>query len=374
MSKSYTPGLIVLENTKIRKKRQLPMKGKVLVEIGDKVSTRDVVASTEIPGNVQMMNAANQLNIEPENIKDYMLLDIDQSVKRGDVIAENKGLFGLFKTSLKSPIDGTVANISDVTGQIIISEPPIPIEVNSYIGGKVVEVIEDEGAVVEVEGAHIQGILGIGGETQGEILILSDDRELPISEEMLNESHKNKILIGGSYISVDAYKKAQSIGVSGIVVGGFDYDALSNLLGYQLGVAITGSEEIGTSIVMTEGFGQVSMANRTFELFKKFNNQVASMNGSTQIRAGVIRPEVVIPQLNGKSDIKNLSENDMIISEGSSVRVIRTPYFGKVGKVISLPSELMKMESETIVRVAEVKFSDGEKALMPRANLEMILD
>ena len=193
MSKSYTPGLIVLENTKIRKKRQLPMKGKVLVEIGDEVSTGDVVASTEIPGNVQMMNAANQLNIEPENIKDYMLLDIDQSVKKGDVIAENKGLFGLFKTSLKSPIDGTIANISDVTGQIIISEPPMPIEVNSYIGGKVVEVIEDEGAVVEVEGAHIQGILGIGGETQGEILILSDDRKSPISEEMLNESHKNKI-------------------------------------------------------------------------------------------------------------------------------------------------------------------------------------
>ena len=374
MSKSYTPGLIVLENTKIRKNRQLPMKGKVLVEIGDSVSTQDIIASTEIPGNVQMMNAANQLNIEPENIKDYMLLDIDQSVKKGDVIAENKGLFGLFKTSLRSPIDGTIANISDVTGQIIISEPPIPIEVNSYIGGKVVDVIKDEGAVVEVKGAHIQGILGIGGERQGEILILSEDRGLPITEDMLNESHKDKILIGGSYISVDAYKKAQSIGVSGIVVGGFDYDALSSLLGYQLGVAITGSEEIGTSIVMTEGFGQVSMANRTFELFKKFNNQTASINGATQIRAGVIRPEVVIPQSEDESGVKSLSESDMIISEGSNVRVIRTPYFGKVGKVVSLPSELMKMESETIVRVAEIEFSDGKKAIIPRANLEMILD
>ena len=374
MSKSYTPGLIVLENTKIRKKRQLPMKGKVLVKVGDIVSTGDVVASTEIPGNVQMMNVANQLNIEPENIKDYMLLDIDESVKKGDVIAENKGFFGFFKTNLKSPIDGTLANFSVVTGQIIISEPPIPIEVDSYIGGEVVDVIEDEGAIVEVKGAHIQGILGIGGERQGEILILSEDRNSPITKGMLNESHKDKILIGGSYISVEAYKKAQLIGVSGIVVGGFDYDALSDLLGYQLGVAITGSEEIGTSIVMTEGFGQVSMANRTFELFKKFNNHVASMNGATQIRAGVIRPEVVIPQLENQSGIKSLSESDMIISEGSNVRVIRAPYFGRVGKVVSLPSALMKMESETIVRVAEVKFSNGKKMIIPRANLEMILD
>ena len=38
MSKSYTPGLVVLENTKIRKLRQLPMKGKVKVEVGEIVS------------------------------------------------------------------------------------------------------------------------------------------------------------------------------------------------------------------------------------------------------------------------------------------------------------------------------------------------
>ena len=71
------------------------------------------------------------------------------------------------------------------------------------------------------------------------------------------------------------------------------------------------------------------------------------MNGATQIRAGVIRPEVIIPLAGDdlSSKIKNLSENDMIISVNSNVRVIRTPYFGKVGKVVSLPSELMEMES-----------------------------
>jgi len=376
MSKSYTPGLVVLENTKIRKLRQLPMKGKVKVEVGEVVTTDKVIASTDIPGNVQMLNVANKLNIEPENIDQCMLVNIDEKVKKGQIIAENKGIFGLFKSSLKSPIDGSIANISNVTGQIIISEPPIPIEVDSYISGNVVEVIEEEGAVVEVEGAHIQGILGIGSEKHGEILVLSDNRNEPISQDMINESHENKILIGGSYLSVNAYQKAQSIGVSGIVVGGFDYDSLSDLLGYQLGVAITGSEEVKTSIVMTEGFGKISMAEKTFNLFKKFNNKIASMNGATQIRAGVIRPEVIIPTVGDSfnSKIKSLSEDDMIISVDSNVRVIRTPYFGRVGKVISLPSELMEMESETIVRVAEVKFLDGEIAIIPRANLEMILD
>ena len=374
MSKSYTPGLVVLKNTKIRKNRQLPMKGKVLVEIGEKVTSDTIIASTKIPGNVQMLNAANKLNIEPENIDKCMLVNIDQKIEKGQVIAENKGLFGFFKTHLKSPIDGTIANISNVTGQIIISEPPMPIEIDAYISGKIADTMEEEGAVVEVEGAQIQGILGIGGENQGKILVLTNDRNESIGEDMIDESHKDRILIGGSYLSINAYKKAQSIGVSGIVIGGFDYNSLSNLLGYQLGVAITGSEELGTSVIMTEGFGKVAMAEKTFNLFRKFNNYIASMNGSTQIRAGVIRPEVIIPHKDEESKSKNLSEEDMIISVNSNVRVIRTPYFGKVGKVISLPSKLKEMESETIVRVAEIEFSDGDRAIIPRANLEMIVE
>ena len=48
-----------------------------------------------------------QVKVEPGNINDCMIVGIDENVKKGDVIAENKGLFGLFKTSLKSPIDGS---------------------------------------------------------------------------------------------------------------------------------------------------------------------------------------------------------------------------------------------------------------------------
>jgi hypothetical protein len=42
-----------------------------------------------------------------------------------------------------------------------------------------------------------------------------------------------------------------------------------------------------------------------------------------------------------------------------------------MGKVISLPPELQKMESETMVRVAIVNIGD-EAITIPRANLEMV--
>ena len=72
-------------------------------------------------------------------------------------------------------------------------------------------------------------------------------------------------------------------------------------------------------------------------------------------------------------DSSDYKEADLAISEGSLIRVIRAPFFGKVGKVRSLPPELTKMESETMVRVAEIEFEVGSNQIIPRANLEMIL-
>ena len=372
MARSYTPGLKVLANTKIEKNRRLPLKGKVLVEVGDEVGIDTIVASTEIPGNVQMVNVAKKLDIDPDAVNECMLVKIDDKISKGQVIAESKGLFGFFKSELKSPIDGTVANISDVTGQAILSEPHIPIEVNAYASGKIKSIIHEEGVVVSSEGALVQGILGIGGENQGEIEIVVNSRDEVLTADKIIENHKDKIIIGGSFLDDEAFAKAKEIEVSGIVVGGFNYESLSKILGYNLGVAITGSEELGTSLMITEGFGEIAMAERTFDIFNQFKNKMAVINGSTQIRAGVIRPEVIIPH-SDENENSEFKEEDMIISEGSVVRVIRTPFFGMVGTVVELPSDLTKLESETEVRIAKIKFENGDIQIIPRANLEMIL-
>ena len=158
-----------------------------------------------------------------------------------------------------------------------------------------------------------------------------------------------------------------------IISGGFDYLDLSNILGYSLGVAITGSENIGPSLIITEGFGKIGMAERTYKLLSSNAGKFAAINGSTQIRAGVIRPEIVIPNEEVPGESSDYEEADLAISLGSLIRVIRAPYFGKVGKVSSLPAALSKMESETMVRVAEIEFEDGSIEIIPRANLEMIL-
>ena len=372
MAHSYTPGLKVLHETKISKDRILPLKGEVVVKVGQQVEPGDVVAKTDLPGNIQMVNIANLLNIDPGDAKTVLTKEVGSPVKKGEVIAETKGIFGLFKSNVTSPINGTLEAISDVTGQAVFREAPIPVNVDAYMRGKVTKIIPEEGVTIETQGAFIQGIFGIGGENRGKLKILVETRDQEITPEFITPELEGQIVVGGSFISLEAFQKAIRLKVAGVVVGGFNYSDLKAILGYTLGVAITGSEEIGTSLIVTEGYGSIKMSDRTFDLFKQYEGRDASINGATQIRAGVIRPEIVIPleqeELTGSA--KEIHEAEAV-REGSLVRIIRAPYFGLLGKIVKLPPDLQRIESETMVRVARVEI-DGDIYSIPRSNLEMV--
>ena len=372
MAHAYVPGLKVAPHTTVRKVRQLPIKGEILKNVGEKVLAADEVAKTHLPGNIIPINIANKLNIEPADIKDFMKKEKGDPIKKGEIIAETNGIFGLFKSAVNAPIDGTLDSFSHITGQAILRENPIPVAVNAYVDGVVDEIIENEGVVVKTQAAFIQGIFGIGGERRGELKIVTSTQDIPIEEKMIDENCKDKIIVGGSFLTHSAFKKAIKIGVKGIVVGGFNYNDIKKIIGYDIGVAITGQEDIKTTLILTEGFGKIHMARQTFELLKKHEGDVASINGATQIRAGVIRPEVIIPI---KTDQKEDSQKKEIIGMdiGTEVRIIRAPYFGIIGNVTELPHKLQKLESGSLARVAKIKIGETQKeVLLPRANLEMI--
>lgn len=373
MAHAYTPGLKVSELTHIVKLRRLPLKGQVIASKGDQVKAETVVARTELPGNVQPLKAASILGVHQADLMDVMLKKEGGTVARDEIIATSRSFFGLFKSHCKSPCDGVIESISTVTGQVIIREPPIPVEVNAYIDGVITEVLPNEGVVVEAEGAFIQGIFGVGGETHGQLAIATDDPSRPLRAEDLKPEHRDRIVVGGSQVDIDSINQARQLGVLGLVVGGIDDADLRAFLGYDLGVAITGHENLGVTVIVTEGFGRMTMARRTFELFRKFDGRKVSINGATQIRAGVMRPEICIPVGPPGREAGARAQGDskgMVL--GSPIRVIRMPHFGALGEVVELPPELQKVESEARVRVLKVRFHDGNEAILPRANVEMI--
>jgi len=373
MGHAYTPGLKVTQRALITKKRILPLKGDVLAKVGDKVKPDTVVARTLLPGNVEPINVANILGIPPEDIMHHMLRKEGEKVNEGEVIAKSKSFFGLFSSECKSKAEGSVESISSITGQVLIRGNPIPVEIKAYLEGEVMEVFEKEGVAVSTWGSFIQGIFGIGGETHGEIKVVTKDNTEVLTDKLIDKDCAGKVVVGGSLVTADALKKAIKLGAKGVVAGGFDDKDLRGFLGYDLGVAITGSEELGITLVVTEGFGQINMAEKTFSLLKSKEGEMACISGATQIRAGVIRPEVVIPfggDVHAKEKVE--AAETIGLTAGSPVRVIREPHFGHLGKVSTLPPALQKLESESSARVLEVEFQDGTKAIIPRANVEML--
>jgi len=368
---AYTPGLKIKRKIRVSKLRRLPVPGKVLVEVGDKVDFVTPIAETMIPGDPYVINAAAQLGIERGTLQEYMKVKEGDNVKEGDDLAGFNAFFGLWKNWVKSPADGYVETVSPVSGQIIVREEPIPITVNSYIPGRVVNVLEKEGAVIETDAAFVQGIFGIGGEVHGEIKILSEDPKETISADHLTSDCKGKIVVGGSLFTEEALEKALETGVAGIVTGGIIDVDLERLLGYEIGVAITGQEEVGYTLIVTEGFGEMAMNPRTLELIKEFEGEMAAINGATQIRAGVLRPEVIIPH---EKEVKAGAEEELSsgMKPGTKIRIIRKPYFGALGTVVGLPVELQDVETESAVRVIEIELEGGERVIVPRANVEII--
>ena len=374
MAHAYTPGLKISAQTIVRSERRLPLMGDVLVEVGNQVSAEDIVAQTDLPGNVQMIHAANLMGTSPSSVGRFMLKKVGDPVEQEEIIAQSNGLFGLFKSEVKSPIYGTIENISDVTGQVVIREPSTPVQTWGYIDGQVIEVMENEGVVIETWGTLIQGIFGIGGETVGQLQTIVSSPNQPLTPELIQTDHEGQILVGGSTVDRQTVEFAIDKGVKGIVCGGIDDRELYQLLGYELGVAITGSENIGLTLMITEGFGQISMARQTFDLLLHRQGMKASLNGTTQIRAGVQRPEIVIPL--EKDSNSSLDKDRVIIPSaldvGTQVRLIRSPYFGQLGEVTKLLVEPQSLETEAHVRVLEVQLHNQERIVLPRANVEIV--
>jgi hypothetical protein len=118
------------------------------------------------------------------------------------------------------------------------------------------------------------------------------------------------------------------------------------------------------------------MAERTVRLLEAFDGRQASINGATQIRAGVMRPEIIIAlegaAEDGEARVVDGAAGADGIRAGDEVRIIREPWFGRMGRVRRLSPEPVRIETEATVRVLEVELAGGETLTVPRANVEVV--
>ncbi len=372
MAHAYTPGLKVTDSVTITKVRRLPIKGEVLVAEGQVVEPGTEVAKTNLPGDPESVNISNYMSLAAEDVPHYMLKQPGEPVEKGEPIARMTSFFGLFKRDFKSPITGVLEMVSSVTGQVVLRRPPVPVTILGYINGLVKEVLPEEGVVVETTGALIQGIFGVGGENYGRVRCVARTAGATVTAADIGDECSGEVLVVGRVISGEIINRAVEVGAVGLIGGGIIDTDLVEFLGYDIGVAITGQEDIPLSIIVTEGFGEMALAHRTYDLLKNLEGQMASINGATQIRAGVMRPEVIVSTGLAVETAPDAEGGSAGLVAGTQIRIIREPWFGDLAEVVDLPPELQLVESGAMVRVLRAKLADGEIITVPRANVEIL--
>ena len=371
MPHAYTPGLTVSRSAVLQRRRLLPMEGEVLVEQGEHVDAEQVVARAELPGDIHPINVVGRLGIRPAEIETYMLKEEGDEVEAEETIAETQPWLSFLRSVCRAPVKGTIDSISDVTGQVMLREPPKHIELAAYLRGEVAEVLPGEGIVVESTGALVQGIFGIGGECYGPLRVVADGPGDIVEPADLSDDCRGAIVVCGSRVTSDLVDAARERGVSALVAGGMKAAELRRVIGRDIGVAVTGDEDVGLSVILTEGFSRLPIAEDTFALLQELDGREASANGTTQIRAGVQRPEVVVPGGTGEEE-KTSGGGGHALRKGDRVRIIRAPHFGVTGTVTELVEEPQVIESEARVRVLEIETEGGRSLAVPRANTEVI--
>ena len=385
MTQALTPTLQVMSETVVRKTRELPVPGRILCAPGDTVAADTVVARAELPGELSILRIPEALGIEPDEALKSLTVNEGDAMAEGDLLCEHVGLFGLFRSRFHAPVGGTVEFIARRTGHVGVRLAPHAIELSAYVAGTVSAVEPDKSVTIESQGAFVQGIFGVGGERFGPIRMLDGGPKTLLGPAKIPDDVSGQVLVGGTRPTLEALQRAAGNGAAGLVVGSIDDYALTGYLGYDLGMAVTGHEDVSMTVIVTEGFGWLPVAERTHALLRRLEGRAASINGATQVRAGAVRPEIIVARTEepagsggwqdaGTGILSTAAPRDpgSGLRVGAYVRIIREPYFGIDAEIIALPTEPQPIETGARTRVLDARLPDGTLVTVPRANVELV--
>ncbi|HVB09935.1 MAG TPA: hypothetical protein VNM16_06165 [Bacillota bacterium] len=311
---------------------------------------------------VVVIDAARQLDIWRAMLPMYMVRRVGEKIPRGGVIAAAPGARGAV-LHVVAPAAGTLERIDTQTGYIYLVRPVASSEVRAFLQGHVAEVLPGEGAIVESEATVLQGVYGLGAERWGELLLAGEGDLHPAA---VAAEAAGKVLAVGGRVTGAALARCRAVGVAGLVAASCDGAELAAAVGHELG-SVTGREDLPFALVLTEGFGSLSMHPAAWSLLRSQSGRSVSLVGATQIRSGGVRPRVIL-----YTETAAVRRGGDILP-GGRVRVLRGRYFGRTGMLVAMAEQPRTFGSGALLAAAQVAVDGaGEPVWLPRANLESL--
>lgn len=383
------PQPTIATNILLRRDRRLPVPGEVLVRAGMRVEPGDVVAQSTLASEPVSVDIAADLDLTAQATARRLLVSPGAQVEMGGLLAQRSGSGS---RASRSPVAGTFTSYDAATGIGLITTPAEPVSVRAHLKGIVTDLIPYYGAIVETPANLVRGIFGLGNEQHGVLKVAVTAEDEPILKEGLDARVAYSIVLGGSEIDADSIRRLIELGARGVIVGSMRSSELANLMGYNSPtgwmMGVSGGESKGWDfpppgpggrhsippdfvLIITEGFGFAPMCKRVFEMIAAYDGQEIAVDGTTRLRGGLERPEIIIP-LARTTAVRRPEEIGPKLTVGSQVRLLSQGYLGQMAKVTNLPKGPRSAQSGVISQTADVQLSNGQQMRVPVVDLEAV--
>ena len=185
------PIIHILPLTIIQKQRVLPIPGKVVVRKGQRVGPRDVIAEGDLTPEHILLNIAKGLSVSIDQADALIQCVVDDDVNEGDLIA---GPIGITRRVVRAPVNGKIKLAGN--GQVLIQVDKLPSQLKAGISGTITQLIPDSGAVIETNGALIQGVWGNGHADFGVMQLKLEAPDDELTADQIDVSLRGTIIVG----------------------------------------------------------------------------------------------------------------------------------------------------------------------------------
>jgi hypothetical protein len=343
----------ILPLTTIVRERVLPVKGKVLARLNQKVSPTDVVAEATWAREHIFLDVSRTLNLSPDAADRLIRCKVNDRLAAGAVIAASQGLI---PKTVKTPLEGRV--VAAGGGQVLIESGESRLELRAGISGNVINIIPDRGVVIQSAGALIQGIWGNGRVDTGVMINMAEQPDTVLTASRLDVSMRGSVIVAGQVHDAETLQAAADLPLRGLILASMYPSLLST------------ARNVRYPIVLTDGFGAMPMNSAAYKLITTNVKREATLNAEIFDRYSGARPEIIIPL---PISSEPAAPTDVTtFSAGQTVRLRRPPAVGMIGTIVALRSGLATFPSGLRAAGADVKLESGEQVLVPLVNLEVV--
>jgi hypothetical protein len=339
----------------IRRQRILPSRGTIYARVNQKVNPADVIGRTTLAPAHYLFDIAHGLGLPPAKADRYLRRELDEKVGNGDILAGPYGWM-MMRRVVRAPEEGRVVLQGD--GRLLYEGLGESFELRASLPGVVIGMEPDLAVTIETVGALVEGVWGNGRQEFGVLRMATQSSSGLLASGDLNMDMRGAIVVGGRLEDPNIFRALIALPVRGVICGSMP------------SALIPAAQACQIPVIMTEGFGRIAMNSAIFELFASNAGREASLNAQPMDSWKGQRPEIIIPLPAVGS--ANVPAEAVQLVVGRRVRILRAPYTGREGSVVSLPEGLQQLPNGIRVPCADVELGETGLVRVPVANLDIL--